>query len=110
MFTIPNQSSIPKAYTQYISDGGDDVDRLMSSGNRDRLVDCMEEFVKYTIVMKPHLALFGDRFSERQEGRQKALDAKERQVVVDGKQDSSESLEAGNKRTECKLTRSDKDL
>lgn len=92
MFTIPNQSSIPKAYTQYTSEGGDDIGRLMSSGNRDRLVDCMEEFVKYTIVMKPHFALFGDRFSERQEKRQKDLDAKERQGVSDGKQDSPEGL------------------
>lgn len=39
----------------------------MASGNRDRLVDCMEEFVKYTIVMRPHFELFGDRFSERTE-------------------------------------------
>ena len=89
MFTIPNQSSIPKAYTQYTDEGADDASRLLSSGNRDRLVDCMEEFVKYTILMRPHFALFGDRFSERQERRQKDLDAKERQVVVGGKQDSS---------------------
>lgn len=92
MFTIPNQSSIPKAYTQYVGGEGDEADRLMSSGNRDRLVDCMEEFVKYTIVMKPHLRLFGDRFSERQERRQKELDAQQRQVVSDGKQDISEHL------------------
>ena len=92
MFTIPNQSSIPKAYTQYTSEGDDDDGRLMSSGNRDRLVDCMEEFVKYTIVMKPHFALFGDRFSERQEKRQKDLEEKERQLVVDGKQARSEGL------------------
>lgn len=39
----------------------------MPSGNRDRLVDCMEEFVKYTIVMRPHFHLFEDRFSERTE-------------------------------------------
>ena len=77
MFAIPNQSSVPKAYTQFtdaveVSDeeryleaeGGS---RLMASGNRDRLVDCMEEFVKYTIVMRPHFELFGDRFSEREE-------------------------------------------
>ncbi|KAL8860027.1 MAG: hypothetical protein Q9178_003576 [Gyalolechia marmorata] len=93
MFTIPNQSSIPKAYTQYMSGEGDDDGRLRSSGNRDRLVDCMEEFVKYTIVMKPHFALFGDRFSERQEKRQKDLEAKERQLVVDGKQASFEGLD-----------------
>ncbi|KAJ5674558.1 uncharacterized protein N7477_004492 [Penicillium maclennaniae] len=45
--------------------------RLMPSGNRDRLVDCMEEFVKYTILMRPHIALFGDRFSEREEKKMK---------------------------------------
>lgn len=71
MFTIPNQSSIPKAYTQFPDEGQPRDQRLMPSGNRDRLVDCMEEFVKYTILMRPHLELFGDRFSEREERRAK---------------------------------------
>jgi hypothetical protein len=72
MFTIPNQSSVPKAYTQFTDDGPEYGDnRMIPSGNRDRLVDCMEEFVKYTIVMKPHFALFNDRFSERIEREQK---------------------------------------
>jgi arsenic resistance protein ArsH len=75
MFAIPNQSSVPKAYTQFTglkdpreeneyveAEGGS---RLMESGNRDRLVDCMEELVKYTIVMRGHFDLFGDRYSER---------------------------------------------
>ncbi|KAL2838570.1 flavoprotein-like protein [Aspergillus pseudodeflectus] len=74
MFTIPNQSSIPMAYTHFPDEGtgepGDDQ-RLKPSGNRDRLVDCMEEFVKYTILMRPHLESFGDRFSERVERRAK---------------------------------------
>ncbi|MCJ1420112.1 hypothetical protein MMC32_006469, partial [Xylographa parallela] len=74
MFAIPNQSSIPKAYTQFTSEGGDDGSRLMASPNRDRLVDCMEEFVKYTIVMRPYFDLFGDRFSEREEMRAKAAE------------------------------------
>ncbi|KAL4786747.1 arsenate resistance ArsH [Aspergillus varians] len=69
MFTIPNQSSIPKAYTHFPDEGHPADQRLMPSGNRDRLVDCMEEFVKYTILMRPHLELFGDRFSEREEKR-----------------------------------------
>ena len=47
---------------------------MLASSNRDRLVDCMEELVKYTIVMRPHFDLFGDRFSEREE--RKAKDAK----------------------------------
>ncbi|KAF1975184.1 arsenate resistance ArsH [Bimuria novae-zelandiae CBS 107.79] len=65
MFTVPNQSSIPMAYTQFTEeDASDGGSRLMPSGNRDRLIDCMEEFVKYTIVMRPHFNLFGDRYSE----------------------------------------------
>ncbi len=66
MFCIPNQSSLPKGYTQFTAEG-DDTSRLIPSGNRDRLVDCMEELVKYTIIMRPHFELFGDRFSERKE-------------------------------------------
>ncbi|KAH7382276.1 flavoprotein-like protein [Pyrenochaeta sp. MPI-SDFR-AT-0127] len=70
MFTIPNQSSIPMAYTQFTDENATEGgSRLMPSGNRDRLVDCMEEFVKYTIVMRPHFDLFGDRYSEREEKR-----------------------------------------
>ncbi|KAG9196111.1 hypothetical protein G6011_01232 [Alternaria panax] len=69
MFTIPNQSSLPMAYKQFTED--DVGSRLMPSGNRDRLVDCMEEFVRYTIVMRPYFDLFGDRYSERQEKRAK---------------------------------------
>ena len=65
MFVIPNQSSIPMAYKQFTEE--DAGSRLMPSGNRDRLVDCMEEFVKYTIVTRPHFDLFGDRYSEREE-------------------------------------------
>jgi arsenic resistance protein ArsH len=69
MFTTPNQSSIPQAWTQFTdADGDEGGSRLKPSSNRDRLVDCMEEFVKYTIVMRPHFHLFGDRFSERAEG------------------------------------------
>ncbi|KAM0452979.1 hypothetical protein ACHAPV_009221 [Trichoderma viride] len=69
MFTIPNQSSIPKAYTQFTPEV--EGSRMMPSSNRDRLVDCMEELIKYTIVMRPHFDLFGDRFSEREERRLK---------------------------------------
>ena len=83
MFTIPNQSSIPKAYTQFTDENAEEGgSRLMPSGNRDRLVDCMEEFVKYTIIMRPHFHLFEDRFSERTErmaarerSKQKELEA-----------------------------------
>lgn len=56
----------------------------MPSGNRDRLVDCMEEFVKYTIVMRPHFHIFGDRCSEREERREKELLLKEKASLTDG--------------------------
>jgi len=70
MFTIPNQSSIPKAYTEFTDeDASEGGSRLLPSGNRDRLVDCMEEFVKYTLIIRPHFDLFGDRYSEREEKR-----------------------------------------
>ena len=69
MFTIPNQSSVPMAYKHFTSE--EEGSRMMPSSNRDRLVDCMEELVKYTIVMRPTFALFGDRFSERAERRLK---------------------------------------
>jgi arsenic resistance protein ArsH len=60
------------AYTQFTDDNGNNGEsRLMLSRNRDRLVDCIEEFVKYTLVMRPHFDLFGDRYSEREEKRTK---------------------------------------
>ncbi|KAL0936821.1 NADPH-dependent FMN reductase ArsH [Colletotrichum truncatum] len=73
MFVIPNQSSVPMAYKQFTPET--EGSRMMPSSNRDRLVDCMEELVKYTIVMRPHFDLFGDRFSEREEKRAKILAA-----------------------------------
>ncbi|KAI5364750.1 Putative Flavoprotein-like superfamily [Septoria linicola] len=108
MFAIPNQSSVPKAYTQFTDaveasderyvelEGGS---RLMPSGNRDRLVDCMEEFVKYTIVMRPHFALFGDRYSEREERRMKAEKvqrAEEEKAGVEGNAQSIASARVVN--------------
>ncbi len=66
MFTIPNQSSVPQAYTLFTGEDGDEGgSRFKACANRERLVDCVEEFVKYTIVMRGHFALFSDRSSER---------------------------------------------
>ena len=68
MFSIPNQSSVPKAYKLFTEEDAEQGgSRLMPGGNRDRLVDCVEEFVKYTIIMRDHFGLFGDRFSERKD-------------------------------------------
>ena len=66
MFVVPNQSSLPKAYTQFTNDDAEEGgSRLMPSSNRDRLVDVMEEFLKFTVLMRPEFEAFGDRYSER---------------------------------------------
>ena len=71
MFTIPNHFLILIAYNILTFRMGPKDNRLKPSSNQDRLVDCMEELVKYTIVMRPHFHLFGDRYSEREERRSK---------------------------------------
>jgi arsenic resistance protein ArsH len=43
----------------------------MPSGNRDRLVDCMEELVRFTTYYRPYAEGLVDRFSERKERKQK---------------------------------------
>jgi arsenic resistance protein ArsH len=66
MFTIPNQASVPKAYEKFTEENAPEGgSRLMPGSNRDRLVDCVEEMVKYSIIMREHFDLFSDRFSER---------------------------------------------
>lgn len=71
------------AWKQFEDEGGDGSGkaRLLPSGNRERLVDCMEEFVRYTIVMRPHFEMFGDRFSERKERAEK--ERKKNEIPVD---------------------------
>ncbi|XMA07560.1 hypothetical protein WAI453_000351 [Rhynchosporium graminicola] len=88
MFVIPNQSSVPQAYTQFTSEeDAEGGSRMKPSGNRDRIVDCMEEFVKFTILMRAQFGVFSDRFSERRE-RERKVEAerekllKEREKVV----------------------------
>ncbi|KAI9779903.1 MAG: hypothetical protein M1835_004607 [Candelina submexicana] len=79
-------SSLPKAYTQFTPHGDKDI-RLMPSSNRDHLVDCMWQFVKYTVPIKLHFELFGDRSSECRKERVKATaqrPIKETQVIIFG--------------------------
>lgn len=40
---------------------------MLPSSNRERLVDVVEELVKFTLLTKPHRDLFDDRYSEREE-------------------------------------------
>lgn len=61
MFTIPNQSSVPKAFMEF-----DDADRMKPSPYYDRVVDVMEELVRFTLLLRGHPELV-DRYSERKE-------------------------------------------
>lgn len=66
MITIPNQSSVPKAWTQFEEDG-----RMKPSNYRDRVVDVAEELFKFSLLLRGHSELLIDRYSEREEKRQK---------------------------------------
>ena len=100
MFVIPNQSSVPKAYTQFTDvDAADPTEgssRMIESGNRMRIVDCMEEFVKYTILMRPHFGLFGDRCSEREERAEKERKELERKRKAMESEAAVNGVEIGN--------------
>ncbi len=62
MFTIPNQSSVAKAYTEFNEDGS-----MKDSPYRDRVVDVMEELFKFTLLMREHSDFLTHRYSENKE-------------------------------------------
>ena len=62
MITIPNQSSVAKAFQEF-----DDQGRMRPSPYYDRVVDVMEELVKFTFLTREHAAYLVDRYSERKE-------------------------------------------
>ncbi|MHB1302986.1 MAG: arsenical resistance protein ArsH [Acidiphilium sp.] len=60
MFTIPNQSSVAKAYEQF-----DEAGRMLPSPYYDRLVDVMEELLRFTWLLRDRADYLVDRYSER---------------------------------------------
>ncbi len=62
MFTIPNQSSVAKAFQQFDDDG-----RMKPSAFYDRVVDVTEELVKFTLLLRDRSPYLVDRYSERKE-------------------------------------------
>jgi len=69
MFTIPNQSSVPKAYMEF-----DEAGRMKPSPFYDRVVDVMEELVKFTVLLRDRQAFLVDRYSERKETAEQLMD------------------------------------
>ena len=62
MVTIPNQSSVAKAYQEF-----DEAGRMKPSPYYDRVVDVMEELVKFTLLVRDRDDYLTSRYSERRE-------------------------------------------
>ena len=76
MLTIPNQSSVAKAYQEF-----DDAGRMKPSPYYDRLVDVIEELMKFTLLTRDATPYLVDRYSERRESAA-ALSARTRQQSI----------------------------
>lgn len=70
MITIPNQSSVAKAYQEFNEDG-----TMKESAFRNRVVDVMEELMRFTYLTREHADFLVDRYSERKEVQNKAIEA-----------------------------------
>ena len=66
MITIPNQSSVAKAFQEFDADG-----RMKPSSYYDRVVDVCEELVKFTWLTRDASSYLTDRYSERKEEAEK---------------------------------------
>ena len=62
MITIPNQSSVAKAFTEF-----DEAGRMKPSAYYERVVDVMEELMKFTLLTRDVAPYLVDRYSERRE-------------------------------------------
>jgi arsenic resistance protein ArsH len=64
MFTIPNQSSVPKAFEEFDAEG-----LMKPSSYRDRVVDVMEELFRFTLLLRDNVEILNTRYSEDKERR-----------------------------------------
>lgn len=68
MLTIPNQSSVAKAFLEFEEDG-----RMKPSAYYDRVVDVMEELLKFTLLTRDVSPYLVDRYSERKESAEELV-------------------------------------
>ncbi|AWI55429.1 arsenical resistance protein ArsH (plasmid) [Aquabacterium olei] len=68
MLTIPNQSSVAKAFMEF-----DEHNRMKPSSYLDRVVDVMEELVKFTLLTRDMAPYLVDRYSERKESAEELM-------------------------------------
>ena len=79
MFTVPNQSSVAMAYKEF-----DEAGRMRASSYYDRIVDVMEELVRFTVLLRPHATQLVDRYSERKQAGVPLGDAEDHAAVAIG--------------------------
>ncbi len=68
MLTIPNQSSVAKAYNEFAENG-----IMKQSAYRDRIVDVMEELMRFTYLTRDQHEFLLDRYSERSSSQSKLI-------------------------------------
>ena len=68
MLTIPNQSSVAKAYNEFTEEG-----IMKASPYRERIVDVMEELMRFTYLTRDQSEFLLDRYSERRAGQTKLI-------------------------------------
>lgn len=76
MLTIPNQSSVAKAWQEF-----DEAGRMKPSAYYDRIVDVMEELMKFTLLTRDAAPYLVDRYSERKESAE-ALSRRVNQATI----------------------------
>ena len=90
MLTIPNQSSVAKAFQEF-----DEAGRMKPSAYYDRVVDVMEELVKFTILTRDISPYLTDRYSERVEKAPELEDRVSLQSAVGKTEDNKEACGCG---------------
>jgi arsenical resistance protein ArsH len=89
MFTIPNQSSVAKAFQEF-----DEAGRMKPSAYYERVVDVMEELFKFTLLLRDRTDYFVSRYSERKEAGAKSEAARLAALAMEHERDAKASTTA----------------